>query len=214
MIKGFVNKIKDTQKIAREKNVHNWYNCVFHSIIIILGISLVLSLHTIQYLGVNLDTTLGDLILTFQPAIFLPLIYSLTLSYLFLQKLIILHILAFEQLNKIIFKLWQKMDMYWFRKYRKHSPITEGLAKFQSKMEKFNKSKSKKQKRLIVIGVITFLLIIQIGYRLPYEIEEPVLTPEEFSQTVEMTPEEYEEYKEMYDSIQQEKNRVRVNTGN
>ena len=204
-------------KIAREKNVHNWYNCVFHSIIIILGTSLILSLYTIQFLGVSLDTTLGELILTFQPAIFLPMIYSLTLSYLFLEKLIILHILIFERLNKVIFKLWQRMDMYWFKKYKKHSPITEGLAKFQSKMTKFNSTKSKKQKKLILVGVIAILLVIQIGFRIPYlietfEEEKPILTPEEINKLVDLTPEEQEQYERMYNELQKEENRIKIGT--
>lgn len=166
LIRNFVDKIKATKKVANEKNVHNWYNCVFHSVIIILIASMVLSLYTIHFFGINLDTTLGELILTFQPGIFLPFVYSLTLSYLFLDKLIILHIMAFAKLNKIIFKGWEKFDMWYYRKYRKTSPITENLAKFQRKISKYQSTK--RRRRLLLVGVILFVVLLNFTIRLPY----------------------------------------------
>lgn len=169
MIKNFVNKIKDTKKIATEKNVHNWYNCIFHSIVIILIASMVLSLYTIHLFGVSMDTTLGELILTFQPGIFLPLIYSLTLSYLFLEKLIVLHIMAFAKLNKIIFKGWEKFDMWYYRKYRKTSPITENLAKVQRKISKFQSTK--RRRRLLLVSVVLLVVLLNFAIRLPYMME-------------------------------------------
>ncbi len=171
MIKNFVTKIKATKKIANEKNVHNWYNCVFHSVIIIMGISMILSLYTIVYLAdITLDTTIGELLINMQIGIFLPIAYSIILSYVFLEKLVILHILIFEKFNKQVFKMWQKLDMYWYKKYKKHSPLTEGLSKLQSRIAKFQ-TRSKRQRKIIIIAVIFALILVQVGFRAPLIIE-------------------------------------------
>lgn len=214
MIRSFVNKIKATKKVANEKNVHNWFNCVYQSIFIIFATSIILSLYTISYFTTD-DTSLQEVQ---QYALLLPLGYTLLLSYFLLEKLILLHIWAFSKLNKKIFELWQKMDMYWFRKYRKHSPVTEGLSKLQNKASKINSSKRKR--RIVTIAVIVGLVAIQIGFRVPYMLEaieepEPILTPEEIQQITDMTPQELEEYKAMYEAAQQEEqqNRVKVNIG-
>ena len=170
MIKDFVEKIKATKKVASEKNVHNWYNCVFHSMIIIMGSSMLLSLWTIIYLAdITLDTTIGELLTGMQIGVFLPILYGIGLSYLFLEKLILIHIHLFDKLNKTIFKLWQKFDMWYFRKYRKTSPVTENLAKFQQKVAKHQTSK--RNKRLILVCVIGFFVILNITVRLPYIME-------------------------------------------
>ena len=125
MIKDFVSKIRDTKKIAVQNNVHNWYNCVFHSVIIIIGASMVLSLFTMfLYADVNGSTPIGELPYA---AAFLPIVYSLVLSYIALERLIILHIQVYSKINNLLFKGIQKLDMYWFRKYRKNSPLTDQL---------------------------------------------------------------------------------------
>jgi len=169
MIRNFFEKIKETKKVATEKNVHNWYNCVFHSVILIMITSMILSLYTIHLFGINLDTTIGELILTFQPGIFLPLFYSITLSYLFLEKLIVLHILAFAKFNKLIFKGWEKFDMWYYRKYRKTSPLTENLAKVQRKISKYQSTK--RRRRMLLVGVIIFVVLLNFTIRLPYIME-------------------------------------------
>lgn len=172
-----------------------------------MGTSMILSLFTIFYLAdVTLDTTIGELLINMQIGVFLPIAYSIVLSYLFLERLVILHILAFEQINKLIFKFWQKLDMYWFKKYKKHSPLTEGMVKIQEKVGKFQKTKSKKQRRVIIIAVIFALILVQVGFRAPiiidyFEEEQPVLTPEEISQGI------------AEENFQEQEERIKVNIG-
>lgn len=167
MIKNFVDRIKATKKIANEKNVHNWYNCVLNSLILIMVSSFMLSLYTIILLAdVTLDTTIGELLVGMDIGLILPVVFGITLSYLFLEKLIILHILIFEKLNKTIFKAWQRFDMWYYRKYRKTSPITENLAKIQGKLAKHQTTK--RNKRIVLACVIGFFIILNITVRLPY----------------------------------------------
>ena len=177
MIKNFVNKVKATKKVANEKNVHNWYNCVFHSVILILVASLGLSLLTMN-LFIDSSTPIGEIPLA---AVFIPLGYGLLLSWLFLEKLILLHIKVFELINKYTMKAWQKLDMYWFRKYRKHSPLTEGLSKLQNKASKIQ-SRSPRTKKLIIIGVIAGLILLQVGLRAPILIDILTDDPEPIGQ--------------------------------
>lgn len=180
MIKDFVNKVKATKKVANEKNVHNWYNCVFHSVILILVASLGLSLLTMN-LFIDSSTPIGEIPLA---AALIPLAYGLLLSWLFLEKLILLHIKVFELINKYTLKAWQKLDMYWFRKYRKHSPLTEGLSKVQNKVSKFQSNSSKRRKKLVIIAVIAGLILLQVGLRAPVLID--IFTDE--PETIEQIP--------------------------
>jgi len=162
MIKDFVGRIKATKKLAKDKNVHQWYSCLLHGVIIIFGSSLVLSLYTMSFFSTIWETPIGELAFyTFG----LPLLYSIILTYLFLEKIIILEIHLFERINKLVFKSWQRFDMWYFRKYRKTSPLTEYLAKLQMKMGK-NKM-SKRKRRLIMLSLIAGLIILNFAVRVP-----------------------------------------------
>ena len=162
MIKDFVGRIKATKKLAKDKNVHQWYSCLLHGVIIIFGSSLVLSLYTMSFFSTIWETPIGELAFyTFG----LPLLYSIILTYLFLEKIIILEIHLFERINKLVFKSWQRFDMWYFRKYRKTSPLTEYLAKLQMKIGK-NKM-SKRKRRLIMLSLIAGLIILNFAVRVP-----------------------------------------------
>lgn len=162
LIKDFVGRIKATKKLAKDKNVHQWYSCLLHGVIIIFGSSLILSLYTMSFFSTIWETPIGELAFyTFG----LPLLYSIILTYLFLEKIIILEILLFEKINKLVFKSWQRFDMWYFRKYRKTSPLTEYLAKLQMKIGK-NKM-SKRKRRLIMLSLIAGLIILNFAVRVP-----------------------------------------------
>ncbi len=162
MIKDFVGRIKATKKLADEKNIRNWYNCLLQGIIVIFAISLYLSLYTISFFKDVWETPVGELPFY---AVLLPIVYSVILSYLALEKLIILNILILEKLSKIVFTNWQKFDMWYFRKYRKDSPITSFLAKIQLKF--MNSKMSKRKRRLIMLSLIAGLILLNFSVRIP-----------------------------------------------
>jgi len=202
MIKEFVEKIKATKKVAQQKNVHTWYNCVFHSMILILVASFMLSLYTIVLIAdITLDSTIGELLISMQIGIILPIFFAITLSYLFLEKLIILHILVFEKMNRIIFKGWQKFDMWYYRRYRKTSPITEYLSKFQQMIAK--RQTSKKNRRIVLVCVIAFFVILNIAVRLPAIFDQTETEP-----ITEIQEENYDEI-----PIQEPDNRIIIHGG-
>lgn len=160
MIKDFIARIKDTKKIARERNVHNWTNIILHSILMIMGASLLLSFYTMFAFTDIGNSDLGEIAFSI-----LPIAYGIFLTFTLLDKIIVLQIIAFEKLNKLIFKHWQKMDMYWFRKYKKHSPLTEGVSKISNVSEKLNKKP--RTRKIIIVCLIMFLLAINIAIRAP-----------------------------------------------
>lgn len=160
MIKDFIARIKDTKKIARERNVHNWTNIILHSILVIMGASLLLSFYTMFAFTDIGNSKLGEIAFTL-----LPIAYGVFLTFTLLDKIIILQIMAFEKLNKLIFKHWQKMDMYWFRKYKTHSPLTEGVSKISNVSEKLNKKP--RTRKIIIITLIILLLAINLAIKAP-----------------------------------------------
>ncbi len=167
MIKDFVGRIKATKKLADDKSVHNWYNCLLQGIIIIFGSSLVLALYTMSLFKDVWETPVGELpFLTFYG---LPILYSIILTYLLLEKLIIVQIYILEKFQKYLFKAWQNFDMWYYRKYRKTSPITEFLSKIEGKISKSKMSKTKR--RIIMVSLVAFLIILNFGIRVPMIME-------------------------------------------
>jgi len=165
MRSNFITKIKATQKLAKEKNVHNWYNCVLQSIMIIFITSSVLSVYTITYVfEVDETTPINEIPVL---GLALPFILTMAISYVFLEKLIIIHISLYEKIHKIIFNHWQKFDMWYFRRYRKHSPLTENLSKLQAKQAKL----SKKTRKIIIGLLIASLILFNVFIRIPYILE-------------------------------------------
>src|SRR3990172_8906481 len=151
MKSNFITKIKATQKLAKEKNVHNWYNCVLQSIMIIFITSSVLSVYTITYVfEVDETTPINEIPVL---GLALPFILTMAISYVFLEKIIINH--------------WQKFDMWYFRRYRKHSPLTENLSKLQAKQAKL----SKKTRKIIIGLLIASLILFNVFIRIPYILE-------------------------------------------
>lgn len=168
----FITKIKDTQKLAKSKNVQNWYNCILQSIMLIFLSSILLSgFVLVLFYNVDDTTPIGQIpIIMFV----MPFIISIGLSYIFLEKLIILHILVYEKFHKKIFKAWQNFDMWYFRKYRKHSPLTEYLAKIQEKQAKLSKNKRKLLLGLMIAGFILLNVFVRIPMILDSLEEKPL----------------------------------------
>ena len=95
-------------------------------------------------------------------------LYGLVLTYILLEKLILLHIFAYSKLHKMAFNAWQRFDMWYYRKYRKHSPLTENMAKIQSRV---GPKMSKRKRRILLISVILIFILFNVLVRVPYMIE-------------------------------------------
>lgn len=171
MIKDFLDKIKRTKKIANERNIHNWHNILFQGILMIFATSLLLSLITLLYLD---GSSFGQILTRSQASTLLfPIFYTALLSYLFLEKIIIGMILLFEKMNKYLFRGWQKYDMWYYRKHRKTSPLTENISKIQQKATKLKLTKTKR----IIITISLIILVVITNFLQPLFFNEPVVEP-------------------------------------
>lgn len=168
-----LRKIKETKKFATEHNVQNWYNILLHGVILMLFGGLIISLGSILFLD-NLESNSdlkGTLLmnLLWGSATGFPFLFAFALAITFLPKLIMMEVLLFEKINRFMFNQWQKLDMWYFRKHRKHSPLTDGYSKITSK---YGSKISKKQKKVIAICLAVLLIGLQLIWRVPALIED------------------------------------------
>lgn len=165
MIKDFVGRIKATKQLANERSISNWYNCLFQGIIIIFGASVVSALYTVSFFNYLWEVPIQESL----PFLWIAnsIIYSIILTYFLLEKLIIAQIYILEKIQKYLFIAWQRFDMWYYRRYRKTSPITEFMAKTQLKVTKLSKTK----RRIIMVSLVAFLIILNFGIRVPMIME-------------------------------------------
>lgn len=82
-----------------------------------------------------------------------------------------------KAVSKAMMKFIDKLDMYYWRKHKTSSPLTENIAKIQNKIQDKKQKLTKRQAKFIGIAIIVILIIIQLGIRVPsiiedYEIQE------------------------------------------
>lgn len=152
--KRYVKIKDDARRFASAKNVPEqafsfWMVLQFLAIgtsIVSIGTLYLISMLPIQ--DSVFTTVLLNLVL---PGWFVILLFGFG-KYFFYAK-----ILEIYYLNKALSKGLTKLDMYWWRKYRKQSPITETLAKMQTKAGTAKRKLTKPQKTLIFIALMAVL---------------------------------------------------------
>ena len=124
----FVNyfaKIKDTKKVAREKNIGVWLLPVFDAFLITLYLSWELS--------------------SFSLTIFMSII-----TFTILDKIILFFIYVHSYANKLVLQGITKLDMYLWRKTGRDTVVTNAIWKLQRKYM----SRSKKERKIITMVFI------------------------------------------------------------
>ena len=148
-------KIKDdAKKFASSKNVPEQsfsFFMVLQFLLIGTSIISIATLYLISMLPIqdSIFTTLAlNMVL---PGWFIILLFGFG-KYFFYAK-----ILEIYYFNKALSKGINKLDMYWWRKYRKQSPVTEALSKMQTKTGTAKRKLTKPQKALIFIALMAAL---------------------------------------------------------
>ena len=120
--RNYLAKIKETKKIAREKNVSLWVMPVFDSVMVAIIIAWHLALGTWMLLG---DWQDGQA--------YSPLIYFVIITITVLDKMILffIHIHAF--INKLVFRMVNKLDHWIWKKTGKDSVVSNVFWKIQTK---------------------------------------------------------------------------------
>jgi len=175
-----IKKIKETKRMAQEKNISgSWYQGLIYSITGLFFIGTLISLPIaigLDYIIVEFDlngTVIEDQIINvMNVGVFL---IPIAFVFRFIENGIKLYLLTMEKINKVIFNGWQKLDMWYFKKYRRHSPLTDGYSKINDKAGKLSSKLSKNQKKLIKITLIVILVSVNLYWKAPM-IEELIAT--------------------------------------
>lgn len=155
---NYFEKIKQTKKVARDKNVPVWKLPVFNSLIFTMYISWQLSiglwilLDSWQSSQIYIPWYMNNL---WQASSFSISIFMCIITLTILDKIILFFIYLHAFVNKIILSTISKVDMYLWKKTGKDSVLTSAIWKIQGKFLR----RSKKQRTLLSIafaGVLVF----------------------------------------------------------
>ena len=152
----FVNyfaKIKDTKKVAQEKNIGVWLIPVFDALLITIYLSWQLSvgvwilLDTWQSAQPYVPWYMDSLweVSSFSLTIFMSII-----TFTILDKIILFFIYLHAYANKLVLRGISKLDMYLWRKTGRDTVITNAIWKLQGKYM----SRSKKQRKLLTVAFV------------------------------------------------------------
>ena len=162
--RAYIEKIKATKKLARDKNVPVWEIPLANSVGMILLTAVYMSIYTwiaivdmeknMQYIPYWWNTFIDI-------ANFLPLVYLTVLCLTMLDKMLIVFIIFQAAVTKGIYAGIQKLDHKIWRKTGRDSFIANKIWGLQQKWMSIDK----KKRRKIMVFVI-FLSILFYGYRL------------------------------------------------
>ena len=148
--RNYLAKIKETKKIAREKNVSLWVMPVFDSVMVAIIIAWYLALGTWMLLGDWQDGQVYSpsyMDLLWEISAYSPLIYFVIITTTVLDKMILffIHIHAF--INNLVFRMVNKLDHWIWKKTGKDSVVSNVFWKIQVK---FYRMSIQKRRRLMM----------------------------------------------------------------
>jgi hypothetical protein len=158
--KRYADIKKDVAKFASTKNVPAQAYSFFQVFLWVMIASSILAVMTLSLISSielpdNIITTISlNMII---PAWGIILFFGLG-KYFFYAKILEIH-----YMQKLLSYCITKLDMMWWRKYRKQSPLTEALLKAQTKAETTKKKMSPRKRKLISIILVT-VLVCAYGY--------------------------------------------------
>jgi hypothetical protein len=153
--KRYADIKKDVAKFASTKNVPAQAYSFFQVFLWVMIASSILAVMTLSLISSielpdNIITTISlNMII---PAWGIILFFGLG-KYFFYAKILEIH-----YMQKILSYLITKLDMLWWRKYRKQSPLTEALLKAQTKTESAKRKFTPRQRKLISILLVGILV--------------------------------------------------------
>jgi len=162
--RDYIDKVKATKKLAREKNVPIWHIPLANAMGMIILTAVYMSVYTwiaIVDIEKNFDYIPSWWNMFIEVANWLPLIYLGVLSFTVLDKVLTIFILFQAAVTKSIFNIIQKADHKIWRKTGKDSVIANKIWWVQQKWMGLDK---KKRQMIMILGFIVFM--IWYGYRI------------------------------------------------
>ena len=151
--RNYLVKIKETKKVAREKNVGVWWLPVFDSFLITIYLSWQLSVGVWivldawqsgqTYIPWYMDSLLE--LSSFSITIFMSII-----TFTILDKIILFFIYVHSYANKMVLQGITRLDMYLWRKTGKDTVVTNAIWKLQRKYM----SRSKKERKIMTLAFV------------------------------------------------------------
>jgi len=150
---NYFQKIKNTKKVAQEKNIGVWLIPVFDALLITIYLSWQLSvgvwilLDTWQSAQPYVPWYMDSLweVSSFSLTIFMSII-----TFTILDKIILFFIYLHAYANKLVLRGISKLDMYLWRKTGRDTVITNAIWKLQGKFM----GRSKKQRKLMTVAFV------------------------------------------------------------
>ena len=162
--RAYIEKIKATKKLARDKNVPVWEIPLANSVGMILLTAVYMSIYTwiaivdmenkMQYIPYWCNSFI-------EIANFLPLVYLSVLCLTMLDKVLIVFIIFQAVVTKGIYAGIQKLDHRIWRKTGRDSFIANKIWRVQQKWMSYDK---KKRRKIMVFVILCSILFY--GYRL------------------------------------------------
>tara|TARA_B100001245_G_scaffold68235_1_gene47791 strand:+ start:3404 stop:3913 length:510 start_codon:yes stop_codon:yes gene_type:complete len=156
--RDYIDKVKATKKLAREKNVPIWHIPLANAMGMIILTAVYMSVYTwiaIVDIEKNFDYIPSWWNLFIDVANWLPLIYLGVLSFTVLDKVLTIFILFQAAVTKSIFNIIQKADHKIWRKTGKDSVIANKIWWVQQKWMGLDK---KKRQMIMILGFIVFMI--------------------------------------------------------
>ncbi len=160
IIKYFSNyytRIKETKKVARDKNNAVWVIPIFDSILVSIFLSWQLSIG----IWIVFDTWQNTQVyppwymdMLWQVSSFSFTIFLSIIMLTILDKMILFFIHIHFLVNKLVLRGISKLDMYLWKKTGRDSVITNAIWKMQTKFM----SKSKNQRRLMTVAFVGLIV--------------------------------------------------------
>jgi len=156
--RDYIDRVKSTKKLARDKNVPIWMIPFANAMGIILLTSIYLSIYT--WIGItNMEANMQYIPYWWTTIVsmanWLPLIYLGAITFTLLDKILIVFILFQAALTKSVFYGIQKLDHKIWRKTGRDSYVANKIWWIQQKWMGLDKSKRRK---IMACAMIAFMI--------------------------------------------------------
>lgn len=157
----------DTKQYAVKYNVGKMERLAFvHGVLNVMILSSILSVYSVLGL-VNLPLPEYGLlydIIWVGANLLLP-VYCIGILFTLGKFFVYPYILLYHYNTKFFVWIFNRIDMYWWRKYRKQSPLTEFMFKSQVKGKMWFDKQSVQRRRLLKLGLVLGIGMIVLSTR-------------------------------------------------
>ncbi|KEQ56545.1 hypothetical protein SCCGRSA3_02034 [Marine Group I thaumarchaeote SCGC RSA3] len=161
--RNYISKLKDTKKIARQKNIAVWYMPLIDSLLITYFVSWMISYHSWIFMGNFQELSNSSIHMKWfwEFSVYFPFVFWGILLVSVLPKLVHVMILIHHYIMKLVFVGINKFDLWYWRKYKKESVLANAIWKSQSQIMGMDKQR-KRQIFVIFLAVVVAYYFVRL----------------------------------------------------